>query len=190
MSFKAKVAGIFGAFVLTAGSIAGAAAATSTTADVQVDVQANGGSVNVTIAGYSQTKQAKYNQTQTDTSTGNFAVTVTDTRGTGQGWSVKIKTGGQFVDTADSSKTFTPAKFEIGTNGSSIAADANKGNIQGVYAGDVNANATSTILTAQKGNGMGTTTYSNVPATITVPANTLVGTYKSTLVVEVSQDPQ
>lgn len=117
------------------------------------------------------------------TATGTVTITATDDRGTAGGWNLTLQ-GTDFNNGGTETFAITNLNLTAGTvtttggNGTAPVASANT---------PVTTTAAA-ALTAAPGTGDGS--YSNAKdATLTVPGGTLVGTYTSTLTVEITEAP-
>jgi hypothetical protein len=183
MNITSKVLGFVGASVIALSMITSASA--GTTADVSVKVSAPD---NATIAASITSgtiSEVKYRAGSSfQNSTGAITVTATDTRGIGSGWTVTLAANGDFKDSTDSTRSCSVSNFPL-------QADTTQGkdsaSVNGLSGSAVSTVSTSnqTILSATKGNGLGVFD-STMNATIRIPDNTLVGTYKTTLTVSIT----
>lgn len=180
MNIKSKVFGIVGAALISLSLIGGAAA--NTTADVNVEVTSSGGTLSASITGanFSAVPYRAGNGSQN--STGKVTVVATDTRGVGSGWTVTIQSNGDFKTNAGD-RSFAVNNFSLQSGSTQGKDNANVNNIQ--CQAVAISTSPQTIMTAQRGYGLGT--FENtINATIAVPDNTLVGTYKTTLTVSIT----
>ena len=125
-----------------------------------------------------------YQHTGTQTVTGGFTIAVDDATGTDAGWSVSVAAsdfaagGGRIIDASTNFEQSSPSVVTgvAGDPASGVDATADP-QLLDLEAGYV-------VLDADAGDGSGSYT-ATMPVALTIPAQTLVGTYVSTVTVTV-----
>lgn len=118
--------------------------------------------------------------------TGTLSLAVDDLSGTGAGWNVTEQITGGFVHSgggpaiAASNFSITPGAV-TGVNGAAVT-----GVTAGITAGTLDGPVT--VLSAAAGSGVGSYTQA-IAANLTVPADTLAGTYTATLTTTINAAP-
>jgi hypothetical protein len=192
MNFKTKIVSIIGAGMILFGSATGVAAQEKAPAgtNASVKVEVDGGAIG--IESVQQSKQfdtVKVNQDFTTGSTtqGAVAFLVRDARFTREGWSVNIlasdftyksETGSYTVPVSNLSVTGITVTKQAGDDGAVAAATPLA----------MSAGVSKMVASAAKGKGSGIYKV-EVGTTLTIPANTTIGTYTSTITFNLASAP-
>jgi hypothetical protein len=194
-SLKTRTLGLIGAAALSLTMVAPALADTATTtvtgaADVSAII---GGSPTLTLSGGGS---PIYQHTGTQTVSGDFSIEVDDARGTDAGWTVSVSAS-DFVDnrgtpvdttddrTIDAGTNFDQSSASVVTH---VAGDPASGVTPTANPATLNLETGYVVLGATAGNGSGSYT-ATMPVSLTIPAQTLVGSYSSTVTVTVGTAP-
>jgi hypothetical protein len=192
MNARNRVLASLGAMALMVSAVLPGLAATSN-AEAVVDVQVTGiqnGTVSIIIteSATDQFDNVTYTYATDTPSYGDFDVTVTDERGTAAGWGVTLQ-GTDFLRQSNPTLglDIPIAKLALVPNGPTRVSNA--GTIPtAVSPISQMSSAPRTLWTASPNQGDGVFT-SVVDGTLTVPAGTLVNTYKSTITAVITFAP-
>jgi hypothetical protein len=192
MKLSSRIVAFAGAALMLAGSVMGSHATAATTADAKVTITSTGTlTASITGADFGSTAYSFGSQTLASK---DIVITAADDRGTGEGWNVTLSSGDFMGDDYDPSTnplhTFAVSgnlTFGAGTT----AVDA--GN-SGTGAGKITSTAinpsASTVKLWQAFAGYGDGHYTlTVPATLTIPARTVVDSYTATMTIGIASAP-
>lgn len=157
------------------------------TTDVDIVVTSTG-TLSVTVVETDAFNDVTYSF-DTVTSNGELTITVTDARGTAVGWSFNLR-GTTFTGTVSGPGDTFPITA-LALEHASTTALAGNTNVSGVHGYDITsvAEAGQQVASADEdfGNGIYALTYDGE---LTVPGDTLVDTYTTTITVEIPSGPE
>lgn len=184
MNLRKSIVAIAAAALVLAGSATATLAATTDTNTATVTIIATTDVLAVTVSSASFGSHP-YNLAP-QTVTGNLKITAYDNRGTGAGWRVNLRA-------SNFSSLSTVSTIPVGNLSliaGTIAPVGTVFGLEGVTKSDASpVNATGTqVLRADLGAGMGTFELP-MSASLLVPGGTLVGTYTSTVTVDIVSGP-
>lgn len=170
--------------LMALGMVAGVSAQTTDDAQIEVGVNPTGTRdvIIVQAPDFGSVPYSFNSQTvTTTTSAGNLVVVATVNTGTDEGWNVTLS-GEDFIAT-----TFPVGNMVLGA-GSVAASPGTAGNVT-TTPGAVQASSTEIISASEAYSSNGQYTVTFASNQLTVPGNTLVGTYTSTLTVAINSGP-
>jgi len=194
MNTRNRILASLGAMALMVSTVLpGLAADTTVNANAVVDVQVKGienGTVSISISESDEDTfdDVTYNYTTTTPSYGDFVVTVTDQRGTAAGWNVTLQ-GTNFERQQNKSVGQDIAIGQLGLIPRTPTRVSNAGTTP-VAVNTIGSMSTSPNQFWQANSNQGDGVFQTVvDGTLTVPAGTLVNTYKSTITASITFAP-
>jgi hypothetical protein len=181
-----------GALLMLGGGLMGGHATAATTADAKVTITSTGTlSASITGANFGSTAYSFSGQTLPGK---DVVITADDDRGTAEGWNVTLSSG-DFFGAAYNAATNPLHTFAVSGNLTFAAGTTavNAGN-SGTGAGKITSTAinpsASTVKLWQAFAGYGDGHYTlTVPATLTIPARTVVDSYTATMTIGIASAP-
>lgn len=194
MNTRNRILASLGAMALMVSSVLpGLAADTTVNANAVVDVQVKGienGTVSISISESDEDTfdDVTYNYTTTTPSYGDFVVTVTDQRGTAAGWNVTLQ-GTDFERQQNKSVGQDIAIGQLGLIPRTPTRVSNAGTTPTAVS-TIGTMSTSPSQFWQANSNQGDGVFKTVvDGTLTVPAGSLVNTYKSTITASITFAP-
>jgi hypothetical protein len=192
MNFKTKIVSIIGAGMILFGSATGVAAQEKAPAgtSANVEVTVDGGAIgieNVQQSKQFDTVMVNKNFTSESETHGAVSFLVRDARFTREGWSVNILAS-DFTYTSDTGSYTVPVEKLSVTNITVTRQAGDNGAVAATTPLAMAKGVSKMVASAPKGDGSGVYEV-EVGTTLTIPANTTIGTYTSTITFNLSSAP-